>query len=82
MNVRLFPGYRFPTQLTVHGLGVFAASNSNIVHLWSLYPSGTPQLLLADATAAKVGLVSKLWCRGLRAQHARLERLSEPYSIS
>jgi len=58
MNVSLFPGYRFPTQLTVHGLGVFAVSNSDIVHLWSLYPSGTPQLLLADATAAKVGLVS------------------------
>ena len=39
-------------------LGVFAASNSDIVHLRSLLPSNTPQLLIADATAAKVGLVS------------------------
>jgi hypothetical protein len=40
--------------------GVFAASNSDIVHLRSLFPSKTPHLLVADATTAKVGLVSKL----------------------
>jgi len=40
-------------------LGVFAASNSDIVHVRSLFPSKTPQLLVADATAVKVGLVSK-----------------------
>jgi len=40
-------------------LGVFAASKSDIVHLRSLFPSKTPQLLVADATAAKVGLFSK-----------------------
>jgi hypothetical protein len=44
---------------TAHSLclGVFAASNSDIVHLRSLFPSETPQLLVADATAVKVGLV-------------------------
>jgi len=75
---------RVPFSYPAHSpcLGVFAASNSDIVHLRSLYPSGTPQLLLADPTAVKVGLVSKWWSGGLRAQHARLERLSEPYSIS
>jgi len=54
---------RVPFSYPAHSpcLGVFAASNSDIVHLRSLYPSGTPQLLLADATAAKVGLVSKWW---------------------
>ena len=38
--------------------GFFAASNSDIVHLRSLLPSKIPQLLIADATAAKVRLVS------------------------
>ena len=42
-------------------IGVFATSNSDIVQIRSLFPCGTPQLILADATAAKVGLVSK--CR-------------------
>jgi hypothetical protein len=43
-----------------HGLhiGIFAASNSDIVQLRSLLPFGVPQLLLADATATKVGPVS------------------------
>ena len=45
-------------------LGVFAASNSDFVQLRSLFPSNTPQLVLADATAAKVGLlVSEFECR-------------------
>jgi hypothetical protein len=39
-------------------LDVFAASNSDIVQLRSLFPCSIPQLLLADATAAKVGPVS------------------------
>jgi len=78
------PLLKVPFSYPAHSpcLGVFAASNSDIVHVRSLYPSGTPQLLLADATAAKVGLVSKWRSGGLRAQHARLERLSEPHSIS
>jgi hypothetical protein len=44
-----------------HGpcLGVFAASHSDIVHSRSLFPRDTPQLLLADATAAKVGPFSE-----------------------
>jgi hypothetical protein len=52
---------RLSFSYTAHNpcLGVFAASNSDIVHLRSLFPSKTPQLLVADATAAKVGLFSK-----------------------
>jgi hypothetical protein len=41
-------------------LGVFAASHSDI-YFRSLFPRDTQQLLLADATAAKVGLVSERW---------------------
>ena len=44
--------------------GVFAASNSEIVHLRSLFPCDAPHLLIADATAAKVGLVCK-WSSSL-----------------
>ncbi len=40
-------------------LGIFAASKSDIVHLRSLFPGNDPQLLLADATATKVGLACK-----------------------
>jgi len=45
---------------SAHGLyiGIFAASNSDIVHMRSLSPFGVPLLLLADATATKVGPVS------------------------
>jgi hypothetical protein len=52
---------RLSFSYTAHSpcLGVFAASNSDIVHLRSLFLSETPQLLVADATAAKVGLVTK-----------------------
>ena len=39
-------------------LDVFVTSKSDIVLLRSLYPSSSPQLLLADATAAKVGRMS------------------------
>ena len=39
-------------------LDIFATSKSDIVLLRSLYPSSNPQLLLADATAAKVGRMS------------------------
>lgn len=44
-----------------HGpcLGFFATSKSDIVQVWSLFPGNTPQLLVADAAAAKVGLVCK-----------------------
>ena len=40
-----------------HGLylGVFSASSSDIVQLRSVFPNYRPQLLLADATPAKVG---------------------------
>lgn len=59
MNVSLFPVYGFP-QLTVHvPLGVFAASKSDIVQLRSVVPARNPQLLLADATAIKVGRALK-----------------------
>jgi len=34
---------------------VFAASKSDIVQIRSLFPYSTPQLIIADATAAKVG---------------------------
>ena len=58
MNVSLFPEYSFPTKLTIHiPLGVFAASKSDIVQLRSIFPCRAPELLVADATAAKVGLV-------------------------
>ena len=39
-------------------LDIFAASKSDIVQLRSLFPNHVPELLLADATAAKVGLIS------------------------
>ena len=60
-NVSLFPDrVRFPVQLTVDGrLGVFAASKADTVQLWSVFRSGRPRLLVADATAAKVRLISK-----------------------
>ena len=47
--------YIFP--YAAHGLciGIFATSKSDIVQLRSLIPYGVPHLLLADATAAKVG---------------------------
>ena len=52
---------RLSFSYTAHSplLGVFAASHSDLVHLRSLHPSRVPQLLVADATASKVGLVSK-----------------------
>ena len=60
MNVSLFSEYSFPTLLTVHGhLGIFAPSKSDIVQIRAVFPCHTPQLLLADATAAKVGAASK-----------------------
>ena len=51
---------RLSVSYTAHSpcLGVFAASNSDIVHVRSLLPSRAPQLLIADATASKVGMVS------------------------
>lgn len=57
MNVSLFSKYGgFPSPLTAHiHLGVFAASKSDIVQIRSVVPCHTPQLLVADATAAKVG---------------------------
>ena len=36
-------------------LGVFATSNSDIIQIRSLHSCYTPQLMLADATATKVG---------------------------
>ena len=57
---------RLSFSYTAHSplLGVFAASNSDIVHLRSLFPSRVPQLLIADATAAKVGWcpIGRFWC--------------------
>lgn len=55
------PLTRVPPSLPAHSPcpGVFAASNSEIVHLRSLFPCDAPYLLIADATAAKVGLVCK-----------------------
>jgi len=59
-------------------LGVFAASKSDIVHLRSFFPSRSPQLLVADATASKVD-----WSPSGRhcAQIVSLEYLSEPCGI-
>ena len=53
------PGARLSYQ--AHGLyiGIFAASKADIVQLRTLFPRCVPQLLLADATAAKVRLVTK-----------------------
>ena len=56
---RPLPRLSFPDTAHSPCLGVFAASNSDVVHLRSLFPSDTPQLIVADATAAKVGLVSR-----------------------
>jgi len=59
-NVSLFLEYGFPAQLTAHvRLGVFAASKSDIVQLRSVFRFRVPRLLVADATAAKVGPISK-----------------------
>ena len=48
----------FSTLLTVQCLGIFTASKSDVVQIRSLFPDSTPQLLLADAAAAKVRLIS------------------------
>jgi hypothetical protein len=50
------PLSRLSFSYTAHSpcLGLFAASNSDIIHLRSLFPSKAPQLLVADATAVKV----------------------------
>jgi len=56
---RSLPRGRFSYLAHRPPLGVFAASKSDIVQFRSLFPYSTPQLLLADATAAKVGLVSQ-----------------------
>lgn len=54
-------------------LGVFATSKSDIVQVRSIIPYSTPHLLIADATAAKVGpLISGDIC----AQFAYLGYLS------
>ena len=42
-------------------LGIFAGSKSDIVHVRSLFPGNNAQLLLADATAAKVGLAYQVF---------------------
>ena len=57
MNVRVFAKCSF---YLAHGpyIGIFAASNSDIIQLQSVLPFGVPQLLLADATATKVGPAS------------------------
>jgi len=48
-------------------LGVFEASKSDIVQLRALFPECKPQLLLADATATKVGpLISRTSSRSTR----------------
>ena len=60
-------------------LDIFAASKSDIVQLRSLFPNYVPQLLLADATAAKVDLISL--SGGNHAQCLNLGHFSEPYSI-
>lgn len=41
-------------------LDIFAASKSDIIQIRSLFPYSTPQLIIADATAAKVGRVVDL----------------------
>jgi cytochrome P450 len=55
MDVRFFLNYSFPAPAHCLCLGVFAASNSDVIHLRSLVPYNIPQLLIADATASKVG---------------------------
>ena len=52
---------RLSLSYTAHSpcLGIFAVSKSDIVHLRSLLPGNNAQLLLADATAVKVGLGCK-----------------------
>jgi len=55
MNVSLSPGVRFSYPTNGPCLDVFAASKSDIVQLRSVFPDCTPRLLLADATAVKVG---------------------------
>ena len=51
---QLLPSVRFSSSPHASCLGVFAASESDIVQLRSLLPDATPRLLLADATAIKV----------------------------
>ena len=81
MSVSLFPGHGFPTQLTLIyvRLGVFAASNSDIVQLRSIFPLRGPRLLVADTTAIKVGLVLNRW--PFCAQSVCLDYLRQPYCI-
>ena len=52
---------RLSLSYTAHSLylGFFAAFKSDIIQIQSLFPGNTPQLLVADAAAAKVGLVCK-----------------------
>lgn len=82
MRVSLFPEHSFPAQLTALciRLDVFAASNSDIIHLRSIFPSRVPQLLVADTTAIKVGLASNWWY--FCAQFVSLDYLPQPYWIS
>ncbi len=72
---------RVSLSYTAHSpcLGFFAASKSDIVHLRSLFPGIIPQLLLADATAAKVyrSRTSGRLC----AQFVCLDYLSKPCGI-
>lgn len=73
------PGVRFSSPAHSPCLGIFAANKSDIVHLRSLVARHTPQLLVADATAAKVGRsINDRPC----AQSSSLDYLSEPYGIS
>lgn len=67
--------YSLPAQSPC--LGVFAASKSDIVQIRSIIPDSTPQLILADATAAKVRPLSGGTC----AQFAYVGYLSRPYGI-
>ena len=68
-------------------LDIFAKSNSDVVLLRSLYPTSTPQLLLADATTSKVGQTStstrstSLYMV-LTGLNLCLGYLSKPYGIS
>lgn len=55
MNVSHFLQNAFSTLLTAHFPGVFVTSKSDTVQLRSLFPDSVPQLLIADATVAKVG---------------------------
>ena len=76
---QLLPSVRVSSSHHASCLGVFAASEPDIVQLRSLFPDATPRLLLADATAIKVG-----WSLGgVRcAQFVILGNISEPSGIS